>query len=84
MKESALNNLISTWLRAQDIDVDSSEYVDVAWSINELYDFAHRDPHQLLTVMAEILKILHTVGHRYSSIKCIVKCFCKLKTLDLG
>lgn len=52
-----MNELIKTWLSAQHIDVESNEYGDVSWAVDELFDLAHDDPDKLLCIIVEILKI---------------------------
>lgn len=56
VKVNNMSELIKTWLSAQSIDVESNEYADVSWAVDELYDLAHDDPEKLLTNVVEILK----------------------------
>ena len=52
-----MNELIKAWLSAQSVDVESNEYADLSWAVDELFGLAHDDPDRLLTVIEEILKI---------------------------
>ena len=50
-------DLISTWLRAQYLPIESSEYGAASWAVNKLFDLAHDAPDELLPIIVEILKI---------------------------
>lgn len=52
-----MNDLINTWLNAQKFDVESVEYDNLCWAVDELFNLAHDDYHQLLNIVVEILKI---------------------------
>jgi hypothetical protein len=52
-----MNNLIKNWITAQYIDVNSNEYDDVCWAVDELFNLAHDNPGQLLTIIEDILKM---------------------------
>jgi hypothetical protein len=52
-----MNDLIATWLRAQSIEIESSEYAEVGWAVNKLFDMAHDDPDALLTIVVNILEV---------------------------
>jgi hypothetical protein len=52
-----MNDLIATWLRAQYLPIESSDYAEVSWAVNELFDLAHDAPDKLLPLVIEILKI---------------------------
>ena len=49
-------NLVSTWLRAQYLPIESSEYAADSWAVNTLFDLAHDAPDELLPIVVEILK----------------------------
>lgn len=52
-----VSELVKTWLSAQHVDVESDEYADVSWAVDELFDLAHDDPERLLAIIVEILSI---------------------------
>lgn len=51
------DKLVKGWIHAQSFDVESSEYDEVCWAIDELYHLAHDKPDQLLKIVLDILNI---------------------------
>ena len=56
-RPNKMTDVISTWLRAQYLPIEGSEYVAASWAVNRLFDFAHDAPDELLPIVVEILKI---------------------------
>jgi hypothetical protein len=52
-----MNHFIKSWLLAQHVDVDSEDYQEVSWVIDELFDLAHNDPDRYLSTIASILEV---------------------------
>lgn len=52
-----MKNLVNTWLSAQYLDMESQEYDNVSWAVDQLFDMAHDEPAKLLKIIIEILKI---------------------------
>lgn len=52
-----INDLVNTWVLAQNIDVHSDQYDEISWAIDELFVMAHDEPEQLLLIIQKILEI---------------------------
>lgn len=50
-------SLIDAWFSAQNIDVNSDEYDEVSWAVDELFNMAHDEPDKLLIIIQDILHI---------------------------
>jgi hypothetical protein len=55
--QKLMSKLIEAWLAAQHFDVESSDYDDVSWAVDELFDLAHDDPDKLLSTIVDILEV---------------------------
>jgi hypothetical protein len=49
--------LINTWLKAQYVNMESNEYDELSWAVDQLFDLAHNDPSTSLEIVLQILKI---------------------------
>lgn len=52
-----MNKLITTWLQAQNVNIQSQEYDEVGWAVDELFNLAYEKPEELLSVITNILEI---------------------------
>lgn len=52
-----INGLVDSWLHAQGFSVESDEYDDVCWAIDELYDLAREKPKELIETVLKILSV---------------------------
>ena len=55
MGDTVNDNLIKGWIEAQAVDVESDQYDDVSWAIDDLYDLVYDDPEELLKTVQLIL-----------------------------
>lgn len=54
---NSMNKLITTWLQAQNVNIQSQEYDEVGWAVDELFNLAYEKPEELLSVITNILEI---------------------------
>lgn len=52
-----MTKLIDAWILAQKVDVESREYDNLSWAVDELFELAYSEPGKLIHVVTEILKI---------------------------
>lgn len=55
--DKTMNKLIDAWVLAQKFDVESREYDDLSWAVDELFELAYSEPGKLIHIVTEILKI---------------------------
>ena len=51
-----MKDLIDTWLKAQEVDVESEEYEELGWAVDYLFDLAYDSPGELLEIVEKILE----------------------------
>lgn len=49
-------DLIKAWILAQQFDVESTEYENVSWAVDELIEAAELDPERLWKLLPQILE----------------------------